>query len=181
MLTILPASGPDSAKEEGMSYQSASTRRGFTMIELLIVLGMIGIMVTMSTGRTSKMITSWRVNRAAEAIGNELQAGFALVGRNRKPLVLQVDKTTMQLRLVSRSGADTFRLRALGPTSEYRLQSADLTVYPTTTPTTLEIYPPGLASDSLSIIISKNGTARRIRMLRGGLVQICRTGDPKKC
>lgn len=164
-----------------MSYQSARTRRGFTLIELLIVIAMIGVMVTLSTGRTSKMITSWRVNRAAEAIGNELQAAFALVGRNRKPLVLQMDKTKMQLRLVSRAGTDTFRLRALGPTSEYRLQSADLTVYPTTTPTTLEIYPPGLASDSLSIIISKNGAARRIRMLRGGLVQICRTGDPKKC
>ncbi len=164
-----------------MSYQSARTRRGFTLIELLIVIAMIGVMVTLSTGRTSKMITSWRVTRAAEAIGNELQAAFALVGRNRKPLVLQVDKTKMQLRLVSRSGADTFRLRALGPTSEYRLQSADLTVYPATTPTTLEIYPPGLASDSLSIIISRNGAARRIRMLRGGLAQTCRTRDPKKC
>lgn len=164
-----------------MSYQSVRTRRGFTLIELLIVIAMIGVMVTLSTGRTSRMITSWRVNRAAEAIGGELQAAFALVGRNRKPLILQIDKTKMQLRLVSRAGTDTFRLRALGPTSEYRLQSADLTVYPATTPTTLEIYPPGLASDSLSIIISRNGAARRIRMLRGGLVQICRTGDPKKC
>ena len=151
------------------------------MIELLIVLGMIGVLVTLSMGRTTSMITSWRVNRAAEAVGNELQAAFALVGRNRKPLVLSVDKTKMQLRLVSRSGSDTFRLRALGSTSEYRLDSTNLTVYPATTPTTLEIYPPGLASDSLSIIIKKGTAARRIRMLRGGLVQICRTGDPAKC
>jgi prepilin-type N-terminal cleavage/methylation domain-containing protein len=164
-----------------MSYHTARSRRGFSMVELLIVLAMMATLVTLSMGRTSRMITSWRVNRAAEAISIELQSAYALVGRNRKPLVLSVDKTKMQLRLTSRAGTDTFRLRALGPTSEYRLQSSNLTVYPTTTPTTIEIYPPGLASDSLSIIISKDGTARRIRMLRGGLVQICRTGDARKC
>lgn len=164
-----------------MIYHSARIRRGFTMIELLIVLGITGVLVTLSMGRTSRMITSWRVNRASQAIAEELNAAFALVGRNRKPLVLSVDKTKMQLRLINRAGTDTFRLRALGASSTYRLNSADLTVYPATTPTTLEIYPPGLASDSLSIVINKNGIKRRIRMLRGGLVQICRTGATTTC
>jgi len=164
-----------------MSYTSIRTRRGFTMIELLIVMSLMAVIVTLSMGRTTRMVTSWRVNRAAQAIANELQAAFALVGRNRKPLVLSVDKTKMQLRLVSRSGTDTFRLRALGISSAYKLKSADLTVYPATTPTTLEIYPPGLASDSLSITINKDGVKRRIRMLRGGLVQICRTGANTTC
>jgi len=164
-----------------MSYRSARPRRGFTLIELLIVLGMMGILISVSMSRTSRMISSYRVNSASQAIADELHAAFALVGRNRKPLVLSIDKTKMQLRLVSRTGKDTFRLRAFGPTSEYRLSAADITVYPTTTPTTLEIYPPGLASDSLSIIIKKNGSARRIRMLRGGLVQVCKTGANNKC
>jgi prepilin-type N-terminal cleavage/methylation domain-containing protein len=164
-----------------MSNQSARNRRGFTMIELLIVMGIIGIVVTMSMGRTSRMITAWRVNSAAQAMQNDLQSAFALVGRNRKPLVVSIDKAKMQLRLVSRSGTDTFRLRAFGASSTYRLQGSNLTVYPTTTPTTLEIYPPGLASDSLSILIKKDGVARRIRMLRGGLVQICKTGVTTSC
>jgi hypothetical protein len=37
----------------------------------------------------------------------------------------------------------------------------------------LEVYPPGLAADSMKIEISRQGKYRRIRMLRGGLVQIC--------
>ncbi len=164
-----------------MSYQSARTRRGFTLIELLIVVGIMSIVLTMSMGRATRAISAWRVDAASRAISDELQSAFALVGRNRKPLVLSVDKTKMQLRLLSRSGADTFRLRALGSSSVYNLRSADLTVYPATTPTTLEIYPPGLASDSLSITIKKDGTARRIRMLRGGLVQICKTGANTQC
>ena len=174
-------SGPDSATEEGMSYQSARPRRGFTMIELLIILGIMGIVVTISMSRSTRIIAGWRVDAASRAIADELQAAFSLVGRNRKPLVLSVDKTKMQLRLVSRSGADTFRLRALGPTTEYKLKASELTVYPSTYPTTLEIYPPGLASDSLSITIQKGGVARRICMLRGGLVQICRTGLNTQC
>lgn len=164
-----------------MNRHSARIRRGFTLIELLIVLGMIGVLVTVSMGRASRMITSWRVNRAAQAFSGELHAAFALVGRNRKPLILSLDKTKMQLRLVNRAGTDTFRLRAFGPSSEYRLKASDVTVYPATYPVTLEIFPPGLASDSLSVIISKDGSARRIRMLRGGLVQICNTGANNKC
>ena len=164
-----------------MSNQPARYRRGFTMIELLIVMGIAGIIVTLAMGRTTRMINAWRVNAAAQAIQNDLQSAFALVGRNRKPLVVSIDKTKMQLRLMSRSGADTFRLRALGGSSTYKLEASNVTVYPTTTPTTLEIYPPGLASDSLSILIKKDGVARRIRMLRGGLVQICNTGVNTTC
>ena len=79
-----------------MSYQSARNRRGFTMIELLIVMGIAGIIVTLAMGRTTRMITAWRVNAAAQAIQNDLQSAFAIVGRNRKPLVVSIDKTTMQ-------------------------------------------------------------------------------------
>jgi prepilin-type N-terminal cleavage/methylation domain-containing protein len=164
-----------------MSNHRVRLRRGFTLIELLIVMGVTGIIVTLSMGRTSRMITAWRVNAAAQAIQNDLQSAFAIVGRNRKPLVVSIDKTKMQLRLVSRTGVDTFRLRALGASSTYKLEASNVTVSPSTTPTTLEIYPPGLASDSLSIIIKKDGTARRIRMLRGGLVQICNTGVNTTC
>lgn len=83
--------------------------------------------------------------------------------------------------MTDRSGGLVFRRRSFGPTSAYRLKSSELSVYPATYPRTLEVYPPGLASDSLSFVISKDGIGRRIRMLRGGLVQICQTGATNKC
>lgn len=144
-------------------------RRGFSMIELLIVISMISLVAMMAFGRTSSMITQWRVSRAAQAYGEELQAAFAIVGRDRKPVRITMDRTKMELRITNRDASVTYRKRNIGPTSEYKLDSVNVT--PTTR--TLEVFPPGLAADSLSIVISRNGKFRRIRMLRGGLVQIC--------
>ena len=73
----------------------------------------------------------------------------------------------MELRLTDRAGT-VYRRRAFGIYSEYKLKSSDITL----SRSTLEIYPPGLAADSLSITINRSGTKKRVRMLRGGLVQI---------
>jgi prepilin-type N-terminal cleavage/methylation domain-containing protein len=149
----------------------SARRRGFSLIELMLVISMIGLISIMSFGRTSSMITQWRVGRAAQAYGEELQAAFAIVGRDRKPVVITMDRTHMELRITARDTTLKYRRRSFGVTSAYKLDSADF-VFPGAM-RVMEVYPPGLAADSLSIVISRQGQFRRIRMLRGGLVQIC--------
>jgi prepilin-type N-terminal cleavage/methylation domain-containing protein len=63
----------------------ARYQHGFTMLEMVIVLMMISIVAMISLGRVSEMMTSWRVIRASQAFAEELQSGFALVGRNPSP------------------------------------------------------------------------------------------------
>ena len=138
------------------------------MVELLIVISMIGLISMMAFGRGSQMMTQWRVARAAQAYGEELQSAFALVGRNRKPMMIVLDRSTMEIRMHDRAGV-VYRRRGLGPESAYKLDAADFT----TSRDSVEVYPPGLAADSMSVTISRNGKLRRVRMLRGGLVQIC--------
>jgi hypothetical protein len=130
-------------------------------------MGIVGILAMMSIGKTSRILTGWRVTRAAQAVDQELQTAFALVGRNRKPLTITMDLTKMELRLTDRAGT-VYRRRNFGPTSAYNLRPSDLTL----SRSSLEIYPPGLAADSLSITITGRGVKKRVRMLRGGLVQI---------
>lgn len=80
-----------------------------------------------------------------------------------------MDRTNMELRITNRDGSVVYRRRNFGKDSAYMLDSVDVTP----TVGTLEVYPPGLAQDSLSILITRQGSFRRIRMLRGGIVQIC--------
>ena len=152
-----------------MLTPSLRSRRAFSMLELLIVISMISVLTMMAFGRTTSMLAGWRVSRAAQAYGEELQSAFAIVGRDRKPVRITFDQSKMELKITNRAGTVTYRRRSFGKDTEYKLYPGNLTP----SATTLEVYPPGLAADSLSIVFSRNGKFRRVRMLRGGLVQIC--------
>lgn len=173
-----PEHRPTRRLEDGVIAQRhrAPLRRGFSMIELIVVLTLLSVITAMALGRTSSIMTGFRVTRAAQAFAEELQSGFALVGRNRKPLSFVWDTTNMELRIVDRNNV-VYRRRSFGPYSDYKLVSANITP----SRSTLEVYPPGLAADSLSVVFAKNGASRRIRMLRGGLVQVCNSGATNAC
>lgn len=168
--------------------RTTSARRGFTILELIIVVAMMAALAAISLGKTSKLITGWRVTRASQAIREEMQAGFAIVGRNRKPVIVEFRTDSMIMTIRSRPDllgkTVIYRRRNLGLESEYKLSANNLAF---STPTTtlpvaaIEIYPPGLAADSLSVTITKQGSTRRVRMMRGGLVQLCTSGVATTC
>ena len=158
-----------------MQTHPMSVRHGFTMIELLVTITMIGVISLMAFGRTSSMMTQWRVGRAAQAYAEELQSAFAIVGRDRKPVrvVLKIVNTTtvkkIELQVVNRDSTVFYRRRNLGPESAYKLEPGDISA----SSTNLLIFPPGLAADTLTVRFSRQGKFRRVRLLRGGLVQVC--------
>jgi prepilin-type N-terminal cleavage/methylation domain-containing protein len=166
-----------------MRTGTTRARRGFTIIELLLVVVMIGLLGAISMGKTSGIMTSWRVNRAAQAMAEEFQVGFALVGRNRKPVIMEFKTDSMNLVIRSRpdlNGTTTvFRRRHFGKDSEYKLSASNLVFSNNTN--SIEVYPPGLAADSFGVTISKLSAGRRVRLMRGGLTQICVSTDPTKC
>jgi hypothetical protein len=123
----------------------------------------------MAFGRTTSMLAGWRVARAAQAYGEELQSAFAIVGRDRKPVRIVYDSIAMELKVMNRAQTVTYRRRRFDKDTEYKLYPGN--IRPSNF--SLEVFPPGLAADSLSIVFSRNGKFRRVRMLRGGLVQIC--------
>lgn len=145
-----------------------SSRRGFTIVELFVVL-VIGLIVgTLSMSRFSAYLAQERVNRAAEGIGNDIRAGFAIPGRIRRPVRIRVDTAAMQLVVSDRSQNTTYRKTAFG--SRYNLRSSDVTYYPSSAP--YEIYPNGFASDTMLITLTSNSYTKRIRVSKGGMVQV---------
>jgi prepilin-type N-terminal cleavage/methylation domain-containing protein len=142
-------------------------RRGFSLMELLITITMLAIITGFSISRVGTMTSKWQTTRSAQALSEELQTAFALVGRNRQPVQIVIDTAKMELKMMDRKGT-VYRRMSFGPTTDYKLTTREITF----SRLNLEVYPPGLAADTLSIIITRSGNTRRVRMMRGGLVQL---------
>lgn len=144
-------------------------RQGFTLIEMLVAVAMLAIIMGMSIGRISAIISRQRVNRAAIALSNDIESAFSLATRDRKPIRIAFDSTGLQFAVSDAISGTVFRRTSL---ANFDLQSSNVSL----SRESVRVYPVGLATDTLSITLAATigGTtySQRVRMGRGGLVQI---------
>ena len=145
----------------------ARTRLGFSFIEMMVVVTIAGIIGGLSIGKISAYMTQQRVIKASLSLTNDLQQAFVIAGRTRKPVRIVLDTATMQLSITDRTQSSVMRRVALG--TGYGLTSKNLSFYPSAP---LEIYPNGLAADTMAISLRAPGTSRYIRVSRAGMVQV---------
>ena len=155
-------------------YPSRQPRRpfkrpGFTLIEMLVVVVMLSIVMGLSVGRISATISQQRVNRAAIALSNDIESAFSLATRDRKPVQISFNESTMQLAVSDAISGTVFRRTSL---ANFDLQPSNVSW----SRDWVRVYPVGMANDSLSITIAATigGTtySQQVLMGRGGLVQI---------
>ena len=142
-------------------------RRGFSVLELVVVLMIGGVIASMSAGRVNALMTQQRVVHAATAIQNDLEAAFQIAGRNRKPVLISWEETQQQFNITDRTGTISYRRIKLGQQA-YGFAKGAVTV----SDASIEVYPNGLAESPLVITISSHGVTKKLRMSRAGLVQI---------
>jgi prepilin-type N-terminal cleavage/methylation domain-containing protein len=145
-------------------------RTGVTLMEIMTVLAIAGIMAAMSAGRISAYITSQRVLRAATAFQNDMETAFAIAARNRRPIRLAWNATSMQFQITDRTGTTVFRRSNLK--EGYNLLSGEVVV----SASPVEVFPGGLASSALQVTITAvrgtNTYTKTVNMTRAGLVTI---------
>src|SRR4051812_41852016 len=146
-------------------------RPGFSLMEMLIVVILIGIVMSVAGVRVSATMTQQRVIRAAGTIQTQMELAYALAGRNRVPIALtfSTSASSILLRTTSRDGATEFGridFKQLG------LVNGNVTA----SSNGVTVFPNGLASDTLSIqvLVTKGGITnkRRVRMSRAGMVKV---------
>ena len=137
------------------------------MLEMMVVLVIVGITSSITVGRIERLMVNNRIQRAATAARNDLEAAFAIAARDRRPVRIGWDSTTMSLAVTDRAGTTAFRHTTLGM-GGFGLRKRDVRF--STTP--LEVYPNGFAQDTLTITIARSGTIKRVRMSRAGLVLV---------
>jgi len=94
-------------------------RLGFTIFEMLVVVGILGICATMIGPAMSRIVRHQRVNRAATVIASDLQNAFAVAARQREPFRVQADENSRSYQFVDRKTNAVLRIRSFyGDTSE---------------------------------------------------------------
>jgi prepilin-type N-terminal cleavage/methylation domain-containing protein len=141
-------------------------RAGYTIIELLVVVAIGGVMAKLSMGKIHDLMSQQRVVHAATSVQNDLEAAFQIAGRNRAPVRIAWDADAQQFSLTNRAGTMVFRKTNLSRQAYGFGRNA---VSVSSSP--LEVYPNGLAADTLLVTITSNGFTKKLRMSRAGLVQ----------
>jgi prepilin-type N-terminal cleavage/methylation domain-containing protein len=152
------------------SVPSRRRRSGFSLLELTVVLILVGIITATAGPRISVMRSKQRVTRAASTIQTNLEKAFAISTRNRAPMEIVWNATTMKLSVTNRAGTMTYGELKLG--SDYGLRTGEVTA----SASKIEVFPNGLASGALTITITTTrGSAtytKVVTMNRAGLVKV---------
>ena len=136
------------------------------MLELIVTLVIIGIMLGLGTPIVSRSIKHSRVNGTASVIAGDFEQAFSLANRSRQPVRIVVNLTTKSYQVTNRAGA-VIRQRFFGDApAELHVSTMTSTV------TTLNIFPNGLSSGSISVTVGIQGYTRTVTMTRAGQVRI---------
>lgn len=153
------------------SHPTRRARAGFTLIEMLIVTSLLGVIALLSTGQISNYVRERNVSAAAATVRNDLQQAFAIAARNRRPVRVSFATADTALRITNRENTVTYVRRGLGAGSGFMLGPSDVAFCASTcSAATVDVFPNGWASDTLTVTISKGPYSRGIRMSRSGLV-----------
>ncbi|HEY3934559.1 MAG TPA: prepilin-type N-terminal cleavage/methylation domain-containing protein [Gemmatimonadales bacterium] len=142
-----------------------SDRRGFTALEMTMVVVILGIITAMLVPQLSSLTEKSEAGRAAMVVQQDLERTFTLAARLRKPMVLSADNT-QHIYQVKDQTDDTVRLtRRLNLGQEFGVETM------TFSNTSITVQPNGVASDTLGVTLVSRNTIRHVSMTRVGLIQ----------
>ncbi len=141
------------------------SRRGLTLVELMLLISVLGIVAAMSLPKVNQLLRQNRAISASVAVASDVEGAFSLAARERKPVRLTYDAPSEELRLADRAAGTIYRHRPLGATSEFKLDAVDLS------PPTVDFFPNGLASSAFTITLTDGKFARQVVVTRTGLTR----------
>jgi prepilin-type N-terminal cleavage/methylation domain-containing protein len=143
-----------------------SSKTGFTLIEMMIVVLVLGTTVALVAPSVSRGTGKARVKRAAAILAGDMEQAFTTAARQRKPVRVAFVSGTLSYTIQDRVTSTVLVSRDFGATSALPLTSFTASL------ATLDIYPNGIASgpDTLRLQIgaySRTVIVTRIGMVRG--------------
>jgi Tfp pilus assembly protein FimT len=161
---------PSPKQELDMRIRSTShkySRFGFSVIELIAIVAILGIMAAIAGPAMSRIVRHQRVNRATTLIASDLQNAFATAARSREPVRVQADNANRSYQFVDRKSGAVLKIRSFyGDTSEYKLSVLNFS------PATLDVFPNGVSSAKLTIDLANGDYSKQITASTAGFVRV---------
>lgn len=152
---------------ERAARRRATGRGGFTLVEALIVVALLGLLMAMALPRFSRELRVNRVNQAAQVLASDLERAFTTAARQRKPVRLSWNNSAMQYSISDRASGTVLLARGLGTgNSSFGVLHVSFSASP------LDIFPVGFASSALTVTLTAQDYSRRVQMTRAGLTLV---------
>ena len=140
-------------------------RAGFSMLEMLLVMIIIGVLVRITVTKTSRIMRHERVNRAAQVMVQDLQNGFAMAGRQRAPVRLTFTPTTKTYVFTDRLLGTVYQTRVMNNLTEYQLSAMTPTV------NTIDILPNGIGSTAFTVTLTLGDYSKTVSASSAGFIR----------
>jgi prepilin-type N-terminal cleavage/methylation domain-containing protein len=148
------------------------TRRGFTMIEMLVVFVVFGAVMLVSVRRVGDTLRRDRTAKVAAIVGSDVEQAFAIAARQRVPVRMKFSRVNKTFQIVDRNTPTLiYKKRSFATSGEYGLDSIQ------SNHDFIDIMPNGLATDSLhlDLFVKTTGGAwytKTVYASKGGLVKV---------
>ncbi len=136
---------------------------GFSLLELIASVLIVGVVATVAFPRVTRMLASDRVQRAAATVAGDLRAGQALAARSRHATVFRVDAFG-GYRVTDPGTTTVLLVRSLRADFGITALSAD--------PDQVTLFAGGTSSGPLTLTLTAGSETRTVRMSRAGLVWV---------
>jgi len=142
-----------------------SNRRGFTLMEMMVVVIIGATLVAATAPSVGRGMARARVKRAASVVAGDLELAFSNAARQRKPVRVTFSSGSLSYTVTDRATGTVLFTRDFGPSSEFALESFSASA------ATLDIYPNGVASSADTLRLQRGTHSRRVTVTRVGLVR----------
>lgn len=140
-------------------------RRGYTLPEMMIAIVLSVLLVAMAGPATARQLRRGRVNQAANIVAADLENAVSLAARSRKPMRI-TRATATSFTVADRTTGNVILRRELGSDTEWKVRAV------TFSNATVDVFPAGMTSGSLTVTLTENGYSRQVRLTRAGLAQV---------